>query len=63
MHILCSEKLQQFEIEEGTNGDAEKSTAPTELKATLNLAHAVSLAVGQTIGSGNSARKVRLCFH
>ena len=41
-------------------GDTEKTVdgadsapaAPTELKASLNLGHAVSLAVGQTIGSG-----------
>ena len=35
----------------GTNEDGAPA-APTELKARLNLGHSVSLAVGQTIGSG-----------
>ena len=32
--------------------DSAAPAPPTELKASLNLGHAVSLAVGQTIGSG-----------
>ncbi|XP_063691520.1 b(0,+)-type amino acid transporter 1-like [Bolinopsis microptera] len=38
-------------VQEKSEADT-ASTAPTELKASLNLGHAVSLAVGQTIGSG-----------
>ena len=37
-----------------SNGTTEEKAAPRELKATFNLPHAVSLAVGQTIGSGES---------
>ena len=33
-------------------GTDDKPAAPTELKASLNLGHAVAMAVGQTIGSG-----------